>query len=89
MTKLICGNCHKVYDSSKNGRCPNCRNKTNQIYEFSNSDDYLQAQIPKIVQFRKDVGLHGLVKGLNCIIINTEPTYQGLAVKELLKNLLT
>jgi len=86
MTKLICGNCHKVYESSKDGKCPKCEGKSNQIYEFSNSDDYLKAQVPKIKQFRKDIGLQGLVKGLNCVIINTEKEHQDLAVGELLKN---
>lgn len=86
MTQLICGNCHKVYDSSKHGRCPKCKRTTTQFYEFSNSDDFLQAQIPKIERFRKDTGLQGLVKGLNCVIINTEPENQRLAVKEILKN---
>ncbi len=86
MAKLICGNCHKVYESSKDGKCPKCEDKSNQFYEFSNSDDYLQEQVPKIKQFRKDIGLQGLVKGLNCVIINTEPEQQDLAVKELLKN---
>jgi len=86
MTKLICGKCHAVHETSIDGKCPKCKSKSNQLYEFSNSDDNLQAQIPKIIQLRKDIGLHGLVKGLNCVIINTEPEQQGFAVKELLKN---
>ncbi len=86
MAKLICGKCHKVYEYCEDGKCPKCGNKTNQTYEFSNSDDYLKAHIPIITQFRKDIGLQGLVKGLNCVIINTEPENQGFTVEELLKN---
>lgn len=52
--------------------------------QFANSDDFLKAEIPKIEQMRKNLGLNGLVKGLNCVIINTELDNQQKTVQEYL-----
>jgi 4-hydroxyphenylpyruvate dioxygenase-like putative hemolysin len=51
---------------------------------FRNSDQYLSSMVPKILEERKQLGLSGLVGGLDSIIINTEPQHQWDAVKELL-----
>ncbi|TFH26274.1 MAG: hypothetical protein E4G98_07235 [Promethearchaeota archaeon] len=54
------------------------------MYEFQNSDDFLKEQTPKVMEERKKLGLEGLVKGLNAVIINTEIDLQKNTVKELL-----
>jgi 4-hydroxyphenylpyruvate dioxygenase-like putative hemolysin len=68
----------------KSGTCHNCGLTVPQI-DFKNSDEYLKEKILEVNDRRKNLGLEGLVKGLNCIIINTEPNRQQDAVKELLR----
>ncbi|UYP44039.1 hypothetical protein NEF87_000324 [Candidatus Lokiarchaeum ossiferum] len=85
MPKNICGKCHHIYDSPLAGKCPNCNSPTGQTFDFQNDDTFLNESIPKILEERKEFGLEGLVKGLNCIIINTEPEKHRAAVEELLK----
>ncbi len=85
MAKLVCSRCKKVYDDSKNGKCPSCDQGLPIVYEFSNSDKYLKQHIPRILKERKQVGLEGLVGGLECVIINVEPERQKAAVEELLR----
>ena len=41
-------------------------------------------QVACVVEERRDMGLEGLVGGLNCVIINTEPDRQEKAVQEFL-----
>jgi hypothetical protein len=84
MSKLICSKCMKVYEGSKSGRCPNCNSSSPQVYEFRNSDEYLKKKVPLVLKERKKAGLEGLVGGLKCVIINTEPDRQKSAVEELL-----
>jgi 4-hydroxyphenylpyruvate dioxygenase-like putative hemolysin len=85
MAKLICSKCMKVYDESKEGKCPCCGAGPPHVYEFKNSDDYLKEQIRRVLDERKSAGLEGLVGGLESVIINTEPERQVAAVKELLQ----
>jgi 4-hydroxyphenylpyruvate dioxygenase-like putative hemolysin len=85
MAKLVCSRCSKVYNNSKNGKCPSCAQGPPITYEFSNSDNYLKQHIPRILKERKQAGLEGLVGGLECIIINTEPERQQATVEELLR----
>ncbi|MGB8657760.1 MAG: hypothetical protein WCE90_08250 [Candidatus Zixiibacteriota bacterium] len=85
MAKLICSKCQTVFDKSKNGRCPNCNADPSYVHEFANSDEYLKRKIPAVLEERKKAGLEGLVSGLECVIINTEPDKQKSAVEELLR----
>jgi 4-hydroxyphenylpyruvate dioxygenase-like putative hemolysin len=85
MSKLICSKCLKVYEGSKNGRCPQCNSSSPHVYEFKNSDEYLKKEVPLVLKERKKAGLEGLVDGLECVIINTEPDRQKSAVEELLR----
>ena len=85
MDKLICSKCMKVFEKSKEGRCPHCGSASPHVYEFRNSDEYLKKEIPLVLEERKKVGLEGLVAGLECVIINTEPYRQKAAVEELLR----
>jgi hypothetical protein len=85
MSKLICAKCMKVYEGSKNGRCPHCNLSPPHVYEFRNSDEYLKKEVPLVLKERKKSGLEGLVGGLECVIINTEPDRQKSAVGELLR----
>ncbi|MBU7026624.1 MAG: hypothetical protein HXS48_06750 [Theionarchaea archaeon] len=55
------------------------------MYDFKNSDDYLKKEAPRVQEERKEAGLEGLVGGLDCVIINTEPERQKTAVTELLQ----
>jgi hypothetical protein len=85
MSKLICSKCTKVFEESKNGRCPECQSGPPYVYEFKNSDEYLKRKIPPVLEERKKLGLEGLIGGLECVIINTESERQKLAVEELLR----
>jgi len=85
MVKLICSKCMRVFDESKSDRCPNCHAEPPYVYEFKNSDEYLKRKIPRVLEERKKLGLEGLVGGLECVIINTEPVMQKPAVEELLR----
>ncbi|MBN1455782.1 MAG: hypothetical protein JW945_06005 [Methanomicrobia archaeon] len=49
------------------------------------SDAYLKEAVPRVVDERKRLGLEGLVGGLECVIITTEPHNQQTAVAELLR----
>lgn len=48
-------------------------------------DEYLKAETARVLEERENLGLNGLVGGLACVIINTEPDRQKAAVVELLK----
>jgi len=85
MAKIVCAKCMKVHDTKKEGRCPHCGVGSPWVYDFKNSDDYLKKEIPRVQEERKTSGLEGLVGGLECVIINTEPDHQKLAVEELLR----
>jgi len=73
MDKIICSKCQKVFDVKLGNKCPVCSNSQPLIYNFRNSDIHLKSMMPKIKNERKELGLSGLVKGLECVIINTEP----------------
>lgn len=53
-------------------------------YDFANDDEFLRREASKVIEQRKASGLDGLVAGLDCVIINTEPQRQEAAVEELL-----
>ncbi|KYK31506.1 MAG: hypothetical protein AYK18_16490 [Theionarchaea archaeon DG-70] len=55
------------------------------MYNFRNSDDFLKKETAKVLTERKEAGLQGLVGGLACVIINTEPENQKAAIAELLQ----
>ena len=75
----------EVFDESKDGSCPKCGLGGHNVYEFSNSDDYLRENVPRIIEERKSSGLDGLVGDLDSIIINVEPENLESASKELLR----
>ena len=85
MAKLICSRCMAVHRESRHGRCPKCNLGPSRVYDFTNSDDYLKREIPRVLVERKDLGLEGLVGGLDSVIINTEPDQQRAWVEELLQ----
>lgn len=85
MKKGVYPICNEVYNNLKNGTCRNCGSSILRAYDFKNSDKYLKEKVPQVADKRKSLGLDGLVKGLNCIIINTEPDRLQDAVKELLR----
>jgi len=51
---------------------------------FDNSDGFLRSEAQRVIEERKALGLEGLIGGLDCMIINTEPPRQKAAVEELL-----
>lgn len=75
----------KVFDKIRNGKCPQCKLGSPNVYEFRNSDEYLKKQIPRVLKERKKLGLAGLVGGLECVIINTEPDHLKPTVNEFLR----
>ncbi len=82
MKKLICPKCQQVHTDAADATCPVCGSILSR--SFANSDEYLRKAAARVLQERKQVGLDGLVKGLSCVIINTEPDRQRAAVEEFL-----
>jgi 4-hydroxyphenylpyruvate dioxygenase-like putative hemolysin len=85
MAKLVCPRCMTVHHESIHGRCPKCNLAPPRVYDFTNSDDYLKREVPRVLEEKKDLGLEGLVGGLDSVIINTEPGRQRAAAEELLR----
>ncbi|MFH1250942.1 MAG: hypothetical protein V1715_07580 [bacterium] len=86
MAKYLCLNCHQIYEEPQNGKCPHCQHPAlTERLGFSNSDEFLRKETPKIVNVRKALGLEGLVDSLEAVIINTEPENQKAAAEELLR----
>jgi 4-hydroxyphenylpyruvate dioxygenase-like putative hemolysin len=84
MPRYICSKCLRVFEEPSHGVCPDCHQGPPHVYDFKNSDDFLKERIPLVLKERKKLGLDGLVGGLECVIINTEPDRQKQAVAELL-----
>ena len=61
-----------------------CKKCGSDCYDFSNNDAFLLEEARHVRDARVDLGLEGLVGGLECIIINTEPDRQKAAVNEFL-----
>lgn len=53
------------------------------VSQFQNREETLHTEVAKIYDWRKNVGLEGLVRSLNSVIINTELRNQTKAVQEL------
>jgi hypothetical protein len=84
MDKIVCSKCKKVYDVTSFKKCPRCGSYPPIVYNYQNSDDYLNSAVPKIQIERKKSGLLGLVKGLECIISNVEPNRQVNTMMEII-----
>lgn len=84
MRKYICAHCHKVHTSEDKLTEYKCGANDKEIYDFQNSDEFLQRETQLIRQTRQDMGLDGLVGGLQAIIINTELDKHSSATQELL-----
>lgn len=85
MAKLICKKCMKVHEIKEENLCPSCHASKEYVYNFKNSDTFLKKEVPRIIQERKDLGLEGLVKGLDSVIINTESHLQISAATEFIR----
>ncbi len=86
MNKIICASCERVHESIEGESCPKCgTGKKEHSYNFRNSDDHLRSQVPIVIEERKQLGLEGLVGGLEAVIINVEPDNHDLAIEELLR----
>ncbi|WP_243546869.1 hypothetical protein [Pseudodesulfovibrio tunisiensis] len=53
---------------------------------FCNDDSLLRREVARVAEDRARLGLNGLVGGLECVVINTEPDRQKAAVRELLSS---
>jgi 4-hydroxyphenylpyruvate dioxygenase-like putative hemolysin len=62
-----------------------CKKCGSECYDFSNNDTFLIEEAQRVQSVRTDLGLDGLVGGLECIIINTEPDRQKAAIEEFLR----
>ncbi len=81
MAARICSKCMDAFLQAHNARSPaRGRNRDH----FDNTDDFLQREAQRVVEERQVLRLEGLVGGLDCIIINTEPSRHQAAVEELL-----
>ncbi|MBD3277982.1 MAG: hypothetical protein GF388_06770, partial [Candidatus Aegiribacteria sp.] len=84
MDKLVCAKCmavHHVEDGTEH--CPHCNG--HRSYNFSNSDDFLNEEVPRVKQERRVLGLDGLVGDLKCAVINVEPENLVPAAAELIR----
>ncbi len=52
---------------------------------FKNDDTQLKREVDRVIAERREAGLEGLVGGLECVIVNTEPYRQEAAVLEFLE----
>jgi len=86
MAKLICSKCMSVHETKQTSFCPRCNASNEYFYLYNNSDEYINKEVPRIIQERKKFGFNGFVGGLECIIINTEFNNWEKAIKELLNN---
>jgi 4-hydroxyphenylpyruvate dioxygenase-like putative hemolysin len=84
MALLVCRNCKKVYEVTHETDCPGCSFSFPHSYNFKNSDRFLKRETARVLARRKKSGLEGLVGGLECVIINTEPSRLRSTVRELL-----
>ena len=85
MGQVICAKCMRVHEKTKDGHCPGCGASGSFVYKFKNSDEYLKGEAARVKEERERAGLEGLVGGLECVIINTEPLLLPVAVFELLR----
>jgi len=87
VNKLICPKCMAVHfvEDESTGSCPHCHLTEDRVYNFRNSDEFLEKEVPRVIEERKDLGLSGLFGGLGFVIINTEPFGQQKAVEEFLR----
>lgn len=88
MNKLICPKCMAVHfiEAETSVSCPTCHPDEHQVYNFRNSDEFLEKEIPRVQEERRDLGLQGQVGGLSFVMINTEPDMQREAVNEFLRH---
>ncbi|MFO7991945.1 MAG: hypothetical protein R6U61_06605 [Thermoplasmata archaeon] len=84
MKTLICKKCMEVHVVDDDGDCPSCGSGEHSTYDFSNSEDRLEKETERVKKERKELGLDGLVGGLEAVIINTENSRHVAAVEELL-----
>jgi len=84
MDKIVCSKCKEVYDVILFKKCPRCGSYSPFVYNFQNSDDYLNSAVPKIQNERKKYGLIGLIKGLDSVIINVEQNRQINTMMEII-----
>ena len=84
MAKIVCSICKKVHDHVHDGKCPVHPHQPDSYYDFQNSDDFLQAEVKRVGKEHEELGLTGLVGGLQAIVINTEPDNLKKAAQELL-----
>lgn len=83
MKKLICLKCKQVHLQTTDNKCPVCGGAN--LHDFRNSDNFLREKVEVVLEHRKKLGLQGLVGGLSCIIINTEPENQIVTVNDFLR----
>ncbi|NYT11089.1 MAG: hydrogenase maturation nickel metallochaperone HypA [Methanomassiliicoccales archaeon] len=84
MAKLVCSKCKQEFKEAETARCPKCGSTAPHVYDFENSEEYLNQQVHLILEEQKDAGLEGLVGGLDSVIINVKAKMQVKAVKDLL-----
>ncbi len=84
MGQIVCGKCMSVHKTSEGRACPMC-GEDHQVYDYHNSDEFLKEATPRIIDERKQLGLDGLIGGLECVIINTQPERLHDASAELLR----
>ncbi len=84
MSKIVCSICLEVHDGIEDGKCPVHPEHKGSFYDFENSDEFLQEEVKRVAREQRELGLQGLVGGLQAIIINTEPQNLKPAAQEFL-----
>lgn len=85
MRKYVCAHCHKVHTTEEKVDEYKCGASDREVYDFNNSDEYLKREAPIVEKERKELGLDGLVGGLDSVIINTEISRHTAATREILE----
>lgn len=83
MAKILCSKCDKVYDAIEL-ECP-VHGKGSHVRYLEGSDNVLKDKAESVIKERRQLGLEGLVGGLDSIIINVEPENYTEAGREFLK----
>ncbi len=51
MAKIVCGVCKMIHETDK-GHCPVCGPDAQLTYDFRNSDEYLESEVPRVLRER-------------------------------------
>lgn len=81
----MCLACRKIFEAVAPETCPHCGASVPHATFSENTDTVINEHLPIIHEERKKHGIEELARGLDCVVINTEPKRHRPAVEELLR----